>query len=212
MRVYGFYGHKGGQGTTVTACAFALSLGVPVAVLDVSPVRPGGDVFGVFGTPEPFKEGALVQVSEFVEVRRVWCGGSVGALRSELEGLRRREDLAAVVVDFGTWVDDEALQLVDVRILVTRACYLALRRCSTCRPQPVPDAVALVLEPGRALGARDVARVVGVEVGQVTVIPVDPAVARGVDAGLLASRLPRVLVSGLRELAALVEAAGQVTA
>ena len=54
----------------------------------------------------------------------------------------------------------------------------------------------LVAEPGRALGAADVARAVGVPV--IATVSLDPAVARAVDAGLLAARLPRTLQREVR--------------
>ncbi len=67
-------------------------------------------------------------------------------------------------------------------LLVTRACYLSLRRLVA---GPVrPSGVVLVTEAGRALGRADVEDVVGVPV--VAEVPIEPAVARAVDAGLLA--------------------------
>ena len=59
-----------------------------------------------------------------------------------------------------------------------------------------PDGVVLVAEPGRALRVPDIERTLGVPV--VATISHDPAVARAVDAGLLAARLPRVLQRELR--------------
>jgi hypothetical protein len=56
-----------------------------------------------------------------------------------------------------------------------------------------------VREPGRALGAADVEAVLGVDV--TAEVPWDPAVARAMDAGLLATRLPTVLVRALRRAA-----------
>lgn len=54
-------------------------------------------------------------------------------------------------------------------------------------------------EPGRALDRTDVETVVGAPVQ--AEVPLDPAVARAVDAGLLASRLPRGLERALRRTA-----------
>ncbi len=71
-------------------------------------------------------------------------------------------------------------------LLVTRACYLALRRAAD--PPLRPSGVVLVTEPGRALDRTDVEQVVGAPVR--AEVAFDPAVARAVDAGLLASRLP----------------------
>jgi hypothetical protein len=82
-------------------------------------------------------------------------------------------------------------------LLVTRACYLALRRA-----QAVPlrgSGVVLVEEDGRALDRRDVEEVLGVEVR--ATVAVEPAVARAVDAGLLVSRLPRSLARAVRRAA-----------
>ena len=75
-------------------------------------------------------------------------------------------------------------------VLVTRACYLAVQRSTTI--DLAPTEIALVREPQRALGVADIAESVGAPVRMR--VPLDPAVARAVDAGLLASRMPRVLV------------------
>jgi hypothetical protein len=95
-----------------------------------------------------------------------------------------------VVVDCGTDPSGVAL-VVAARasrsILVTRPCFLALRRCTTLPLRP--SEVVLLTEPGRALGRTDVERTVGAPV--VAEVAVDPQVARAVDAGLLTSRLPR---------------------
>ena len=82
-------------------------------------------------------------------------------------------------------------------LLVTRACYLALRRAAD--PPLRPSGVVLVTEPGRALDRTDVEQVVGAPVR--AEVALDPAVARAVDAGLLASRLPRGLERALRRAA-----------
>jgi hypothetical protein len=78
-------------------------------------------------------------------------------------------------------------------VLVTRACFLSLRRALAAPVQP--SQVILLREPGRALNAADIEDVVGAPV--IAEVPLDPAVARAVDAGLLASRLPRTLERGL---------------
>ena len=61
-----------------------------------------------------------------------------------------------------------------------------------------PTGVVLVDEPSRSLTRADVEAALGVPV--VAVVQVDPAVARAVDAGLLASRLPRTLARELRDV------------
>ena len=78
-------------------------------------------------------------------------------------------------------------------LLVTRACYLSLRRAVAA---PVrPSGVVLVTEADRSLRRVDVEQVVGVDV--VAEVPIDPSVARAVDAGLLSARLPRALIRAL---------------
>ena len=81
--------------------------------------------------------------------------------------------------------------------LVTRPCYLALRRISEA--PLIPSGVVLINEPGRALGRRDVEDAVGATV--VAEVAIDPQVARAVDAGLLMHRVPRPLARALRHAA-----------
>ncbi len=108
---------------------------------------------------------------------------------------------ANVVIDAGRVDIDPAARILaegaDSSLLVTRRCYLALRRCS--RLPVSPTGVVVVSERGRALGVADVERVVGVPV--VADIAVDEGLARTVDAGLLASRLPRGLMRSLDRVA-----------
>ena len=72
--------------------------------------------------------------------------------------------------------------------MVRGPCYLALR-CAVEAPWR-PDGVVVLSEPGRALGSRDVAAVLGV--GVVATVGVDPDVARRIDAGLVLAG-PRAL-------------------
>ena len=62
-----------------------------------------------------------------------------------------------------------------------------------------PSSVVVIDEPGRALSAHDVSEVLGVPVA--ATVPIDAAVARAVDAGLLTTRLPRSLERALRSAA-----------
>ncbi len=84
----------------------------------------------------------------------------------------------------------------DRSLMVVRPCYLALRAGVASLERP--DGVVVVEEPGRALVSRDVADVLAAPV--MATVPLDPAVARAVDAGVLARRLPRVLSHALRDL------------
>ena len=84
-----------------------------------------------------------------------------------------------------------------VSYLVLRPCYLALRRAAAA--PLAPSAVVVVREPGRVLDAAEVAAVVGAPVR--AVVDLDPAIARAVDAGTLATSLPRSLARQLRTAA-----------
>lgn len=86
---------------------------------------------------------------------------------------------------------------------MTRGCYLALRRA--VRHAVRSAGVVVVEEPGRALGATEVAEVVGAPV--VARVPVRPAIARAVDAGVLATRLPEALAGPARRILDFVGAA-----
>ncbi len=100
-----------------------------------------------------------------------------------------------VVVDVGTVsaapgaVDELRRRLAgsDDAVLVTRSCYLALRRA---RISPVrPRAVLLVREERRTYDRHEVAEAIGAPV--VAQVDHDPTVARRVDAGQLLLRCPR---------------------
>ena len=85
----------------------------------------------------------------------------------------------------------------DRSLLVTRPCFLSLRRAVASGIRP--DGVVLLDEPGRALGRTDVADVIGAPI--VAVVPVEPAIARTVDAGLLGARPPAELLRALADVA-----------
>jgi hypothetical protein len=103
-----------------------------------------------------------------------------------------------VVIDAGTGVPPPALvAAASHNLLVTRPCYLSLRRAVASGVQP--GGIVLIHEPGRALATRDVEHALGAPV--VAELQYDPAVARAVDAGLLAARLPRSLAQSLRSAA-----------
>lgn len=129
-------------------------------------------------------------------------GGSAISSAVALGG-RLRADGRFVVVDAGTLDPDEVdpvartiIDAADRSLLVTRACYLAMRHAARvpCRP----DGVVLVAESGRSLGRADVASVVGAPV--MAELGIEPQLARIVDAGLLCSRLPRGVERSMLEL------------
>jgi MinD-like ATPase involved in chromosome partitioning or flagellar assembly len=203
---------KGGSGTTVVSAALALTLSRthPVVLVDLA-----GDLPAALGLPEPSGPGvgdwlasptatadALSRLTIAVtdQVRLLPCGSRVPTAPSRWSQFvdALAELHAPTVVDAGTGEPPAELVGPGVHsLLVTRSCYLGLRRAVSGSVKP--SGVVLVLEPGRALTATDVERAMGAPV--VAEIPYDPAVARAVDAGLLASRLPRTLSLRLKDVA-----------
>lgn len=211
---------KGGSGTTVVAAGLALVVarrgGRPLlidlagdlpAVLGVEGAGPGiTDWCSAADGPGPE---ALERLGVDVPGgTRLVALGTSGWHQAEAERVAALADHLVqcddpLIVDAGdlgtSRVPDALLDALVGRaarsIFVTRACYLSLRRL----PAQVrrPTEVALVVEPGRALGRLDVEAVVG---SPVTMrIPLDPSIARAVDSGLLARRVPRSLLRGVRE-------------
>lgn len=109
-----------------------------------------------------------------------------------------RSDARTVIVDVSIVEPDaespmqhlrHLLAAGDPSILITRPCYLAIRRAEAL---PIrPTAIALIREPGRMLDRHVVAQTLGVPV--IALIDHDPAVARAVDGGSLVRRPPRAL-------------------
>jgi hypothetical protein len=126
-------------------------------------------------------------------VRRADRAGALGAILAN--------DPRPVVADCGRAGDEAGRVLAaeaDVSLLVLRPCYLALRRALAA---PIrPSGVVLVAERERALGPRDIEQVLGAPI--VTVLAVEPSVARAIDAGLLGRRVPRPLVAATRDIVA----------
>lgn len=83
-------------------------------------------------------------------------------------------------------------------ILVTRPCYLALMRA--VKQDLHPDGIIVINEPARALTAADVQRTINAPV--IAEIAQEPAIARAVDAGLLATRIPQASRRAFADLVA----------
>lgn len=206
---------KGGVGTTTVAAVLALAAArrSEAALL----VDLDGDLPGALGIPDPVgpgvagwsRAGASVPPDALGRLA-VTVGpglqllprgdGELEPARAGVLGALLAMDSRTVVVDAGLVGRSEAgreLAAVAHRsLLVTRACQLALARS---RRSPVaPSGVVVVREPGRGLTAADVEAVVGSPV--LVELAVDPAVARVIDAGLLAGRLPRRFASAMATL------------
>lgn len=207
---------KGGVGTTVVSVALARVHALDGGALLVD---LGGDVPATLGLPDPRDPGltgwttagpdvaadalARLELSVAPDLALLPRGRGAHGPPERHEVLARllAAEARPVVVDAGVVTDDHpTLPLVaeaSRSLLVTRACYLGLRRAIDL---PVrPSGVVLLREPGRTMGRDDVENVVGAPI--VADIPVDPSVARAVDAGVLARRLPRALARPLRAAA-----------
>jgi hypothetical protein len=125
------------------------------------------------------------------DVRSDVSEARLDALALELAGDPRPLIVDAGRVDDGRW--RAVVGRCSHRLLVTRCCYLALRR-SASTEVPVTG-VVLIVEPGRVIRPSDVETAVGVPV--VAEVALDPRVARSVDSGLLAQRLPARLARSL---------------
>lgn len=202
---------KGGSGTTVVAAALALvfSQSHPAVLIDL-----GGDSPAALGMAEPHGPGiaewfasstadgaalSRLAVAATEALQLIPRGAAPLPPPSDPQWARLVAAVTAngltVVIDSGTGEPPTALLGAATHsLLVTRPCYLSLRRAVAMGLHPT--GIVLIDEPGRALTARDVERSLGAPV--VAELQYDPAVARAVDAGLLASRLPRSLAHSLK--------------
>jgi len=140
----------------------------------------------VGATPEPGHQAEL------------WSESGLGERRRLLSHLLADDD-RLVIVDLGDRGPgpgyppnadpaDPFLAMASTSTLVIRPCYLALR---AARRLPPADDLIIIVEPNRALPIADVAAALATPIR--AAVRWDPAIARAVDAGLLAQRLPRPL-------------------
>ena len=202
---------KGGAGTTVVAASLALLLARDT-VAGVVFADLAGDAPAVLGMPEPASPGlagwlaagrrvpadalARIEVDAAPGLALLPRGG--GDLQADrarvLAALLDRSPRPAVVDcgRIGRLGDAAATSVIERAqhsLLVTRPCYIALRRAMQSPLRPT--GVVVVNEPGRVLSSDDVHEVVRAPV--VAEIQLDPKVARLVDSGMLSGRLPHSL-------------------
>jgi hypothetical protein len=210
---------KGGTGTTVVAAALAIVLarssprgavladlaGDAPAVLGLAdPGDPGLAGWLNAGSSVPADALARLELDVGDGLRLLPSGSqpcSGPSERAEVLAGLLAADGRPVVADCGQLDRSDAAMALAAgatsSLLVTRACYLALRRVANA---PIrPSGVILLTEPGRSLGRSDIEEVIGAPVR--AEIAVDPAIARAVDAGVLSTRLPRRLERALRHAA-----------
>lgn len=207
---------KGGVGTTVVAAALAVvsARSGPTVLVDI-----GGDAPAALGIEAPTVPGlgdwwasphapadALLSLATPVrDGLRLVHAGTMPSVLSPLHAERlavaaARHD-TTVVIDAGSAVPHEILhRCADASLLVIRPCYLAIRRAVV--HAGLATGIVVVTEPGRALGATDIANTLGAPV--VAQVPWDPAVARAVDSGSLAGRVPPSLARPVSRIAATV--------
>ncbi|MBJ7261831.1 MAG: hypothetical protein JHD17_07945 [Acidimicrobiia bacterium] len=204
---------KGGSGTSVTAAACALVLARRSAgarLADLAGDLPA--IFGLASDPETgladwLMAGADAPVDALARLAVVaapgvalapWGGSTITETPTHESGAvlaaALLDSTVPTVVDAGSSPSPAAravLEASNASVLVVRGCYLALRRAVH---NPLLDAstgIVLIEEPGRALGATEVADVLGRPV--LARIPVRATIARAVDAGVISSRLPDAL-------------------
>ncbi|MBI4933474.1 MAG: hypothetical protein HY828_06320 [Actinobacteria bacterium] len=191
---------KGGQGCTTIAAVLAVLAArssQPTLLLDTR-----GDAAAILGVSDPAPASTVADAIanavapcdrlRVVSVAGDWIDTDAISAISELFAAGYR-----VIVDTGT--DHDVLHRFDPlspqRLLVTRPCYVALRRAIGV--PFVPDHVVLIAEHQRSLTEREVSLALTLPV---TSVPYDPAIARAIDAGLLAARLPRCLANAIAQL------------
>ena len=207
---------KGGTGTSVVAASLAIvsSTSSPTLLVDLA-----GDQAAILGLPQPptglsdWANGMTYR--EFDEIINL-CHDNLylaptgtfdfetlnaNAWDKLLRALSlKHSEGCNIIVDLGRADIPIALRkIVDTCYLVTRPCYLALRRAVDL--ETAFSGVIVVNEPDRVLTSRDVESVLKLKC--VAEIPYTSEISRRVDSGLLKSRLPMVLQSVLSQLISL---------
>jgi hypothetical protein len=227
-----FWSPKGGSGTSVVAAACALVLTRSTATVRAPGARLvdlAGDQPAIFGLdadpdtgvadwltigPEAPTEAldrlaveaapglALLPRGQVARTLAPVAAAEAGAAL----GVALRDGPVPTLLDLGgaaTPATRALLEVSDVALVVVRGCYLALRRTVRAPGLERSHGVVFVEEAGRSLQARAVGDVLDRPV--LARIPIRTAVARAVDAGVLAARLPEVLA---RPAATLCESVG----
>ena len=206
---------KGGSGTTVVASTIAL-MRAAESQRGALLVDLAGDVPAVLGLAESSGPGindwfancdhgsrmtlqsiAIQATANLQIIARGSKQLETNANFSELCAALKSFDLP-IIVDAGCGLPSpDLLANASSSLLVTRPCYLSLRRAAQLSVSPT--GIVLINEAGRALGKHDVEAVIGAPV--VAEIDFDAAIARAVDAGLLASRIPTIMSKQLAAVA-----------
>lgn len=205
---------KGGSGTSVVACALGLT--IAASGREALLVDTIGDLPMALGLPPGTGDGlsdwllapddvsadalSLLEMPAGERLQLLGAGNAPQGSAPHEAVDQERTVLAAellsrsarwVVVDAGsTGAPDRWLVHGARPVMVVRACYLGIQ-AALSQPLALGTTVVVVEEPGRALRLSDVSAVFNGH--RVIAVPWDPAVARAVDSGLLAHRMPRSL-------------------
>ena len=206
---------KGGSGTTVVASTIAL-MRAAISQRGALLVDLAGDVPAVLGLAESAGPGIndwfancdhgsrmtlqSIAIQATANLQIIARGSEQLDTKenfSELCAALKTFDLP-IIIDAGCGLPSpDLLAHATSSLLVTRPCYLSLRRAAQL--SVLPTGIVLINEAGRALGKHDVEAVIGAPV--IAEITFDAAIARAVDAGLLASRIPTIMSKQLAVVA-----------
>ncbi len=207
-----FWSVKGGSGTTVvTAIAALLSANAGVETI----VTGVDDDLAVMLSLQPTEGPGLrqwLQSSESVSPQALQkllvsagpnldllpAGDDWNSRAKGRDGLRHAFD-EKLIVDAGI-VDQNSsttslINEATHSLVVMKPCFLAVKRAASSKVRR--DGIVLVEEPGRVIDRRDIEDVLGVPI--VATLAWDSSIARSVDAGRLATKIPHA-ARGLRML------------
>lgn len=206
---------KGGVG--VSTVAAMLALGQVERAEETLVVDLCGDLPALFGVPDPTGPGVVdwcalaeptpealrrieIEVRSGLQLLPKGAGSLVGdpaMLLTALDSSARQVIVDCGLVDASNFCRD-LIAAASCRLLVVRPCFLVLR---SARDLAVaPTGVIVVREPRRALGLGDIEAIIPAPV--LAQITVDETIARSIDAGLIAGRLPRRLVKVMGQVIA----------
>jgi hypothetical protein len=212
---------KGGSGTSVVAaaCALVLARHGGARLADLAGDQPA--IFGLSSDPAPGLVDWLaagpeapsdavgrlaVEIApQVVLVPRGHAGAPLAPVAAAEAGaalaVLLRDGPVPTVVDAGSATapaERAVVEVADASLLVVRGCYLALRRAVQSPLTARAAGVVLVEEQHRSLGAGEVRDVVDRTV--LARVPVRHSIARAVDAGVLAARVPDALARPVTRL------------
>ncbi len=207
---------KGGSGTSAVAAALTMLTRPGSLLVDLCGDAPA--LFGIDAPPDvglsdwfdsSAETASLLSLCHTIDgdasllssARRLDRGDGVHPERYlALTGwIAKQQTERDVIVDAGTPSAEVAQMLLATgsrSLLVLRPCYLAVRRAVELTTRV--DGIVVVREEGRSLSNADIESATGSRV--LTEVPVDPAIARSIDAGMVNTRLPRSLRRSLRVL------------